>query len=166
MLLARGRSWPGIEEMLLKTLTPALRLRVTVVPEVEAGVYASLVDMSDVFISGDTGPVHIAAARKQCRDGKARNRVAVVTVVGSTDPQTYCYDSLQKGYIRAAQGAPSRCFAAAAPCRNITCLNKYGKSCRTVRCFLKLDTAPVEAFVQKHLASLREKEPMLRLESA
>ena len=54
----------------------------------------------------------------------------------------------------ANQDAPSWCYQAGSPCRNITCLNKYFKTCRTVRCFEHVDVGGLADLVTSHLEGL------------
>jgi hypothetical protein len=61
------------------------------------------------------------------------------------------YDSFQPGFLPANQDAPSWCYQAGSPCRNITCLNKYFKTCRTVRCFEHVDIAHLADVIVAHV---------------
>jgi len=116
-------------------------------------VYAAVLDYADVFITGDTGPLHLAAARRYARSGshRFRNRTAVLSLFGATISRMSGYDSSQAGYLAANQDAPSWCYVAASPCRNVTCLNKCFKTCRTVRCFEGANVADLAALVLAHL---------------
>jgi hypothetical protein len=100
-----------------------------------------LIDLADVFVSGDTGPLHVAAARKISRTNRRefRNQTAVLSLFGATPARMSGYDSRKTGYLPACQDAPSLCYTAGSPCRNITCLNKMLKTCPTVRCFEEMD---------------------------
>jgi hypothetical protein len=157
ILLGPGRVLTGIENILRASVPESFRSKVVIVPPVSAGVYAALVDKCDVFLSSDTGPVHIAAARKvdSSRQARLRNRTAVVTVFGSGDSNIYGYDSQKRGHLGTAQQAPSRSFIAQAPCRNITCANKWGKSCKEVRCFSGLQAYEIADYVLGYIGSLR-----------
>jgi len=106
-----------------------------------------------VFISGDTGPLHIAAARKVSPTGRhpVRNRTAVLSFFGATPARLSGYDSSQPGFLAANQDAPSWTFVSRSPCRNITCLDKLYKTCRVVRCFEGLDLEGMVAKVGSHL---------------
>ena len=72
------------------------RKRLTIVPKsMNLDAYAALIDFADFFISGDTGPLHIGAARKVSKTGtrKFRNRTYVVSVFGATNARMSGYDS-------------------------------------------------------------------------
>jgi ADP-heptose:LPS heptosyltransferase len=154
ILLGEGHSWPDIGRRLVEAVPPSLRTKFRIVPKsVPLAAYAALMDFADVFITGDTGPLHLAAARRYSRTGSHafRNRTAVLSLFGATVPRMSGYDSSQPGYLPANQDAPSWCYQAGSPCRNITCLNKYFKTCRTVRCFERVDIAGLTDLVVAHL---------------
>jgi ADP-heptose:LPS heptosyltransferase len=116
-------------------------------------VFTALIDASDMFVSGDTGPLHVAACRKFSQSGlPLRNRTAIVAIYGATDSRMYGYDSVQPFHAPANQDVPSRSFSAPAPCRNISCINKFGKSCAKVRCF---DGLPVEEIANDMISYFR-----------
>jgi len=156
ILVGAAYAQKGIEHRLMDALPARLRNRVIIVPHIPLPEYAALLDASEVFLSGDGGPSHVAAAWKQSCEGMRtlRNRTAVFTVFGGTDSRMYGYDSYRDDYVAASQRAPSRVFDAPAPCRNITCVDKLGKSCREVRCFAGLRTESVSRAVSEYLASL------------
>jgi heptosyltransferase-2/heptosyltransferase-3 len=130
-----------------------LRERVVVIPLLPPPVYAALIDACDLFISGDGGPLHIAAARKIIPGGRPamRNCTTIVTIFGATPPRMYGYDSNQPGFLAANQDAPSKVFAGNPPCRNITCINKWGKTCREIRCFRGFDPRAVADYAVSDL---------------
>ncbi len=157
ILLGAGHSWEGIGQRLVDAVPAALRARLRIIPKaMSLEVYAALMDYADVMITGDTGPLHLAAARRFGRSGSHhfRNRTAVLSLFGATIPRLSGYDSSQPGYLAANQDAPSWCSVAASPCRNVTCLNKYFKTCRTVRCFEGVDVAGLAALVVAHLRTV------------
>jgi ADP-heptose:LPS heptosyltransferase len=160
ILLGTGRALEGIEQTLLNSLPESLQSKVVIVPPVSPGAYAALMDTCDVFLSSDTGPVHIAAARKVSASSypRLRNRTAVVTVFGSGDSTIYGYDSQKQGHIAANQEAPSRAFIANAPCRNITCANKWGKTCKEIRCFAGLRADDIADYILTYVRTLCESE--------
>ncbi len=154
ILLGAGHSWEGIGQRLVDAVPAALRPRLRIVPKtMSLEGYAALMDYADVMITGDTGPLHLAAARRYARSGshRFRNRTAVLSLFGATIPRLSGYDSSRPGYLAANQDAPSWCYVAASPCRNVTCLNKYFKTCRAVRCFEGADVAELAARVVDHL---------------
>ncbi|MGC8594415.1 MAG: glycosyltransferase family 9 protein [Candidatus Kryptoniota bacterium] len=142
ILLGAGHSDPNVEKRLLEFLCESERENFFVVPaSIPLDVYSVLIDFSAVYISGDAGPLHIAASRKYCRNGNIqfRNSTAVLSVFGATPARIYGYDSELVGYHRANQHAPSHVYVSQSACRNITCINKMAKTCREVRCFDRLD---------------------------
>jgi len=157
VLLGEGHTDKGIGEKLMFSLPVIARERVKLVPagfSLEA--YAALVDRSDVFISGDTGPLHLAAAWKKDRAGKHpfRNKTAVISLFGATPPRFSGYDS-RPGFLESGQGAESRSFQSQSACRNLTCMHKMGKECDAVGCFQGLD---VEAILSQIHGVLMEKK--------
>ena len=159
VLLGSGHVEKFIEHELLYSLSPEHRSKIKIIPaSTSLDVYAALIDHSDVFISGDTGPLHVAAARKFARSSgrSLRNTTAVLSVFGGTPSRIYGYDSKAPGFFPANQEAPSRAFVAEAQCRNITCINKMAKTCKEVRCFGSLDPEDVVLEVSKYLETARK----------
>jgi ADP-heptose:LPS heptosyltransferase len=157
ILVGAGHTAEGIGERLADTLPAAQRAKVRIIPRrLPLATYAALLDLADVFLSGDTGPLHLAAARRYARAGSHvfRNRTAVLSFFGATLPRMSGYDSSQPGYLDSNQDAPSWCFHAPSRCHNLTCLNKLYKTCGTVRCFENLEVTAVADVVVAHLADL------------
>ncbi len=156
VLLGVGHTQKGIELALLDGLPPSLKEKIRVVGKLPLPVFAALLDACDMFVSGDGGPTHIAAARKISVSGlrALRNRTAVVSIFGATDSRMYGYDSSRAGHVGANQDVPSRVFVADTPCRNITCVNKLGKTCATVRCFEGLDPGVIAEYITSYFESL------------
>jgi len=162
ILLGAGHSWEGVGQRLVDAIAPELRARLRLIPKnMSLEAYAALMDYADVFITGDTGPLHLAAARRHARSGHHafRNRTAVLSLFGATISRMSGYDSSQPGYLAANQDAPSWCYVARSPCRNVTCLNKYFKTCRTVRCFEGADVGALAALVLAHLRAPVRRTP-------
>ncbi len=119
VLLGAGHVEKLIEQRLYAALPPAYRKKIIIIPSsTELDTYSAIIDQSDVFITGDTGPLHLAAARKfSTKTGKSlRNKTAVFSVFGSTPPKVYGYDSRLPGYFAANQDVLSRVFIADSPC--------------------------------------------------
>ncbi len=138
VLLEHGRLCEGLERRLVAALPPAKRGRVTLVPAtLDLDVYAALMDACDVFVTGDGGPLHVAAARKRGAGDTwtPRNRTAVLSVFGATPSRVYGYDAQRPGYLPANQDAPSRAWDAESTCRTFACINKGAIACRDARCF-------------------------------
>ena len=164
ILVGAGHTAAGSGQRLVGDLQDPLRARVRIVPpSVPLDVYAALIDLADVFITGDTGPLHLAAARRYPRSGshRFRNRTAVLSFFGATMPRMSGYDSSRPGYLPANQDAPSWCIQTGARCHNLTCLNKLYKTCREVRCFDRLDVAAMAHVVVSYLAGLAGSAPAI-----
>lgn len=140
VLLEQGRLNAGVERRIVDALPATKRRRVTLVPAaLTLDVYAALIDACAVFIAGDGGPVHIAAARKRARGDTwaPRNRTAVFSVFGATPARVYGYDSTRPGYLAADQDAPSRAFVAESRYRTFAHINKGAIVGRDPRCFFE-----------------------------
>ena len=164
ILVGAGHTQTGVGQRLADSLPAASRSRVRIVPpDMPLDAYSALIDFCDVFITGDTGPLHLAAARRYSRNGSQpfRNRTAVMSVFGATTPRMSGYDSSLPGYLPSNQDAPSWCYTAGSPCRNITCLNKMFKTCADVRCFEVVDVERLVSPIERHLDALpsRERRP-------
>ncbi len=163
VLLGEGHTDAGIGRRLRDGLPARDRREVRLIPAaLPLDVYSALIDRGDVFISGDTGPLHLAAARKHSRSGRHvfRNRTAVLSIFGATPARMSGYDSTQPGFLPADQDAPSWTYVAGSPCRNITCLNKIYKTCSRIRCFEDFDAERVAGWVELQLVrSSRSSSP-------
>lgn len=167
VLLSCGNARNDLGSAVLRQIPAILHDRVIIVPPMSIAAHAALIDACDVFVSGDTGNMHIAAARKIPLHTKDtfRNTTAVVGVFGATDSRMSGYDSSLPEHLSGEQDAPAKVFVAPAPCRNISCIDKPGKTCGEVRCFEGLDAHAMATFVNVHLQSLREKKKSI-LDSA
>ena len=156
ILVGAGHTADGLGQRLADSLPASRRMKTRVIPkQLPLAAYAALLDFADVFVTGDTGPLHLAAARRTSESGcyQLRNRTAIISIFGATLPRMSGYDSARTGYLPANQDAPSWCFHAPSHCHNITCLNKLYKTCRLVRCFEQVD---VGAVARVALSRLRE----------
>ena len=154
VLLNCGFTFQGIEKELLKEIPSSCRDRVTVIPkETPIDVYAALTDHSDMFITGDTAPLHIAASKKIVVDSdlRFRNSTAVVGIFGATSSKIYGYDSFSEEHIAAPQKAPSKVFEVFPECKNLTCIDKIFKACPEVKCFDGLKPEPIIDYVNSYL---------------
>jgi ADP-heptose:LPS heptosyltransferase len=168
LLVGAGHTQAGIGQTLVTSLSPGLRSRAKIVPvSLSLAAYAALIDLCDIFVTGDTGPLHLAAARKHSRSGghRFRNRTAVLSFFGATPSRMSGYDSCRPGYLAAEQDAPSRAYAAVSRCRNCTCVNKSFKTCRVVRCFEQVDVESLAGWAAAYLETLRRR-PSERREPA
>ena len=156
ILLGEGHSDKGLAEKILWSLPIWKRGKVALVPSrLPLDVYAALQDRSDVFISGDTGPLHLAAALKKSRERTHafRNRTSVISVFGATPPRLSGYDSFREDYLEAGQEAPSRVVQSESSCRNFSCMHKMGKACDSRGCFRALDVDSVLSGVRDRFLS-------------
>ncbi|HVZ81678.1 MAG TPA: glycosyltransferase family 9 protein [bacterium] len=154
VLLGTAFTHKNIEQRILEGLDPQERRRVVLVPtSLPIDAYTALIDKADVFVTGDTGPLHIAAARKRSKSGNSefRNRTFVVSVFGATPAHMSGYDSTDPLFPPANQDAPSRTFVSESPCRNITCVNKMAKTCQKVRCYDRLDVEGMAGEISDYL---------------
>lgn len=155
VLLNCGFTFRGIEKELLREIPSSLRKRITVIPKnTPIDVYAALTDHSDIFITGDTAPLHIAAAKKIIVDSNLsfQNSTAVVGIFGATSSKIYGYDSFSDEHIAAPQNAPSKVFEAFPECKNLTCIDKIFKACPAVKCFDGLETEPIIDYIHSYLS--------------
>ena len=155
LLLCPGYVFKGIEKKLLKKIPSHIRKKIVVIPrDIPIEAYPVLIDDSNIFITGDTGPLHIAAARKVIVNSKNnfRNSTAIVGIFGATSAKIYGYDSFSDEYLSASQDAPSKTFEGFPHCKNLTCLDKIFKKCPEVKCFQGIDTEEVIEYVQNYLS--------------
>jgi len=161
LLLNCGHTFRGIEKELLQELPFSARRKVAVIPkETPIDVYAAVVDRCCVFISGDTAPLHIAAAWKVQPGDEERflNSTAVIGIFGGTSARIYGYDSFEPKHLPAFQEAPSKVFEAHPPCKNLTCIDKPSKACSKGRCFEGLRVEPVLDYILDYLSRLPERK--------
>ncbi len=156
--IGAGHTIAGLGNQLRKALSPALRERVFILPPVSLSVFSVLIDFSDVLVTGDTAPMHIAASRKIALSShySMRNRTAIFSIFGATISRLSGYDSLQPGYLAAFQDAPSWCYPVSSPCRNLSCLNKMFKTCTKVRCFEDFKVKKVIHPIQDYIHNLKQ----------
>jgi ADP-heptose:LPS heptosyltransferase len=158
ILLGEGHVEKDIEKKLIKCLGTNALQKVKVIPKnFSLEEYTALIDFSDIFVTGDTGPLHLATARKYVRENGSslRNKTAVFSIFGSTPPRIYGFDSKKRGFFPANQDAPSRTFISRTSCRNITCINKSAKTCRYVNCFQELNTDEIILEAANYLQSVQ-----------
>ncbi len=157
VLLGAAFTAKDIEKRLWEGLSEDEKKKVVIVPTgLSIDGYCALIDFTDVFLSGDTGPLHMAAARKVSKSGnvKFRNKTFVISVFGATPPRMSGYDSTDPLFPPANQDVISRTYVSESPCRNITCVNKMAKTCQKVRCFEVLDVDNIYRDVETYLRGL------------
>jgi len=156
LLLGSGFVFKGVENEILKGLENEKgKEKIILLPKsFSLETYAAILDSCDVYITNDTGPLHLAAARKWDSEGNLlRNKTAIFSIFGATPARIYAYDSEDPCYFPAPQDAPSHVFVSKSPCRNITCINKLSKKCKTIRCF---DGLVPEEMADKIISYLKE----------
>lgn len=154
ILLGAAFTFKDTEKNLVEKLTDEERAKVTVVPKaLPLDAYNALIDLVDVFVSGDTGPLHMAAARKFSKSGKVpfKNKTFVISIFGATPARMSGYDSTNPLFPPANQDVISKTYVSESPCRNITCVNKMAKTCKDVRCFEVLDVAAIARDIKAYL---------------
>ncbi len=157
LLMNCGFTFKNVEEKILSATSAEERKKIVIIPkDIGIDVYAALIDNSDLFITGDTGPLHIAAARKYIvnSDSRFKNSTAIVGIFGATSAKIYGYDSFSPEYFPAAQDGPSKIFESNPPCKNLTCIDKIFKNCPEVRCFDGLEFEQVVDYVQNYLSHI------------
>lgn len=161
ILLGDGHTDKGTGRRLLRDLPSGKRGRVTLVPpELSLEAYTALIDQSDLFLSGDTGPLHLAAAWKRGEEKAPplRNRTAVLGIFGATPPRFSGYDS-RPGFLESEQKAESHSYQSVSPCRNLTCMHKMAKECDAAGCFQGLDLGRILQHVRNLLVKARISAP-------
>lgn len=160
LLLGPGITFKGIERYLLDNIPAPLREKLIVLDNtLSLDTYASLLDVCDLFITGDTGPMHIAAARKIAVNNTQafKNRTAIVGIFGSSDPRIYGYDSFEDTYGEPSQDAPSKVFEATPYCKDITCsLQRILNNCPGDRCFDGLNIEEIITYIGGYLSSFQQ----------
>jgi ADP-heptose:LPS heptosyltransferase len=161
VVLGRGFKYRGIEQEILSRVGGRDRLHLAP-DQLTLEDLAALIDTVRVYIGGDTGPLHIAAARKDLPGGGAGpvNRTSVVGIFKATEPRVYGYDSHRDDMIPAHQAAPSRTFVWAPPCKSLTCsLQRVIASCPAVECQESLRVGEVLAYVVARLQASPDADP-------
>jgi ADP-heptose:LPS heptosyltransferase len=165
VVLGRGFTYSGVENQILDALGLGERDRVVVCPggqRVED--FAAVVDRCQAYIGGDTGPLHIAAARKIDPSGSTEfaNAVAVVGVFKATEPRLYGYDSHRPDMADSSQDAVAVTVEQRPPCKNLTCsLQRVTGSCPAGACHDALESEPVVLHALSALAAAPPREEWL-----
>ncbi|MDD8026042.1 MAG: glycosyltransferase family 9 protein [Acidobacteriota bacterium] len=158
VILCEGYRRPEIAAALVESMPASLRSRLFLLPRsTPLDVWAALMDACDLVVSGDTGPLHMAAARKVNPDPARpfRNRTAVVGLFGPTSPFVYGYDSFEPLGFPAAQDAPAKAFQAPASCRSLLCMDDKSlfRWCVGNRCFDGLPVGDVLDYIRARFGS-------------
>ncbi|NQT80700.1 MAG: glycosyltransferase family 9 protein [Candidatus Aminicenantes bacterium] len=157
LLMNCGFTFKNVEEKLLSAISLKEREKIVVIPkDIGIDVYAALIDNSDLFITADTGPLHIAAARKYIVNSgdRFKNSTAIIGIFGATSAKIYGYDSSLPEYFPAPQDAPSKVFESNPPCKNLTCIDKIFKNCPEVRCFDELEPEEIIDYTHNYLSQI------------
>jgi len=114
--------------------------------------YASLIDFCDCFISSDTGGLHIAASYKFDEYSRPlNNKPAIFSIFGATPATIYAYDSFKENFLKSSQNAISKVYISKNACKNITCINKAAKKCKSVRCFYGINYQEIVTDIKNYL---------------
>lgn len=154
VLMNKGYSYLNIETNILNEIPEHFKRKIILLPQkTPLDVYVALADKADIFISADTGPMHIAAAEKVFTDSYQtfRNKTAVIGIFGATPSKLYGYDSFSDEHLDSFQNAPARAFEGNPSCKNITCIDKSFKKCSQVRCFDGIDTEEIISYFESLL---------------
>ncbi len=97
--ILQGLTDPGAGEDLLQSLSSDFDGRVFMVPaEPRARLLdvAAFIDQADIFVTGDTGFMHVAVTEKRLREGAnadllPHNSVKIVALFGGTNPHLFGY---------------------------------------------------------------------------
>jgi len=154
LLMNCGFTFKGIEKKLLAEIPSHLRKKITIIPrDTDIDIYTGLIDNVRILITGDTAPIHIAAAKKYILDSNNsfNNSTAIIGIFGATSAKIYGYDSYLPGYAASAQSAPAKIFEGAPPCKNLTCINKIFKRCPKISCFEGVNPDEIVDYVRDYL---------------
>jgi len=164
ILMNRGFTFKEIEKKVIKGIPHKLQKKIKLLPKnIGIDIYAALTDQVDLFISGDTAPLHIAAAKKYSAgvENFYKNRTSIIGIFGATSGKIYGYDSFSPEYNSPAQDAPAKVFESQPPCKNLTCIDKAFKNCRKIFCFQGLKPELIVEFadncLKKPNITIREK---------
>ncbi len=155
LLMAHGFSFSGIAERVCADIPRPLRRKISFIPpDLPIDAYAATMDLADVYVSGDTGPLHMAAAKKIRASGRTplRNRTALCELFGSTLPQVYGYESHHQKGGQSGQDAPAKVFEGGCPNKTVGCsLARVVDQCNRVNCFQGIHPQEVADYVTEAL---------------
>ncbi len=137
-ILGKGITFRGIDDDIYRDIPNSLKPMVSVLDyENDLPLYAALVDISDVCITGDTGLMHIAAAQKisSLSNNTFQNKTAIVTIFKASEPRIYGYDSFNDHIIDSSQEAAAKVFEVKPECKHLSCsLQRVLRSCKLDKC--------------------------------
>ena len=155
IILGPGFTFQDIEKELYQRIPKELKTgKLVVLPKnIPIEVYTGLIDRSDLFITGDTAQMHIAAARKVCVEGEYtfRNKTALICIFGATNSMIHGYDSFSKKHLDSTQQEPAKVFEGNPECRNLTCIHKTRKKCNRLKCFDGLQAGQIIEYISNYL---------------
>ncbi len=158
VILGASYTFNGTDEI-YQDLPEYVQKKVVLSPDKTSLAFdAALVDACDAYVTGDTGPLHIAAARKKNPAGTDGffNRTAIVNLFKATDHRIYGYDTKHPQMIDSSQAAPAKVLDADLACKNITCtIQRIIKTCDGKNCDAEFNTSSIVGFIVK---SIKEKE--------
>jgi ADP-heptose:LPS heptosyltransferase len=148
VIIGRGYTYPGIEDTILDAFASDERRLLPAPRDLDLGELAALIDRSRVYIGGDTGPLHIAAAHKIVATGRRSpvNRTAVIGIFKATEPRIYGYDTHREDMVDSSQDAVAVTVEQRPACKNLTCsMQRISSSCPAHACHDLVDAAPAAA---------------------
>ena len=152
IILGWSFKFDGVSAKIYQSVSSFYRQKVILMPEdAPLSFYAAMVDRCDSYISGDTGPLHIAAARKISTDAHDRfaNKTSIANLFRATEPAIYGYDSESELMIDSGQDAPVKLFDVDVDCKRISCtIQRVIKTCDAARCATMLDAHQISKFVR------------------
>jgi len=155
ILVGPGFNFKGIEKRLYTRISsPLKKEKLLILPSnLSIELFTGLIDRSDLLITGDTAQMHIAAGYKVTNNVQHvfRNKTILIGIFGATKSAIYGYDSYLPNHRDSDQNAPAKVFEGHPDCKNLTCIHKTKKICKTVRCFQGVNSDEVISFIKECL---------------
>ncbi|MGM0442075.1 MAG: glycosyltransferase family 9 protein [Elusimicrobiota bacterium] len=152
IIIGQGYSFKDVETEIYKGIPDKFKEKILIHPDNRSlDFFAAFVDSCDIYVGADTGPLHIASAKKFIAEsGKGlNNKTAVIGLFKATEPAIYGYDSQKLGFGDSRQEAPAKTFEATPGCKNITCsIQKVIESCDTQKCSDSIDIEKVTEYIE------------------
>ena len=155
ILLGRSYKFKGTSTKIYNDISAHFKDRVTMLPRhASLAFYAAMVDWCDGYVTGDTGPLHIAAAQKVATqsDYSFSNNTVIVSLFKATEPTIYGYDSFSKSIIDSSQSAPARAYELDLSCKDITCsVQRIIKTCDATNCMSSFRADEISDFILQNI---------------
>ncbi len=155
ILLGRSYKFKGTSTEIFNSLSTPLKNHVTMLPRHSSlAFYAAMVDVCDGYVTGDTGPLHIAAAKRVSTwpGYSFNNNTVIVSLFKATEPAIYGYDSFSNLIIDSSQSAPARAFELDLSCKDITCsIQRIIKTCDAAKCMSSFRADEISDFILQNI---------------